>query len=263
MSMSEYKKLTKRILKQIEKKGFCPTDIKFDSGYFIFEHEKDSVVKFHIKECKGWLFGIWWSKDDYIKCEFFTQYEDCIDKFKPSASVLVMNETLYDTKKTDIEYISYEFVDLIEYIKKFPYKAWYRDVFFGYDIWQEVSGFEAWKEYIEYRIKRAFEKRLSRYLHERCRKLLQKIADEVLIEGVVQDEWKNDFVVYPRFLLRGKNFKKNRVEEKGFYEINENDLSPKLRKEWKKYQKVQEKWRRYNNADALSNLGVLIKGEKC
>ena len=35
-------------------------DIEYLDGYFIFGFGTNSVVHFHIKECPGWKFGIWW-----------------------------------------------------------------------------------------------------------------------------------------------------------------------------------------------------------
>ena len=77
-------------------------DVNFGDGYFIFGYGTNSTVNFHIKEAPGWLGGIWWfpieteetkdkKKKEYVKdrinCVIFFQYEDEIDKFKPTASM--------------------------------------------------------------------------------------------------------------------------------------------------------------------------------
>lgn len=35
-------------------------DISYLDGYFIFGMGTNSVVHFHVAECPGWKFGIWW-----------------------------------------------------------------------------------------------------------------------------------------------------------------------------------------------------------
>ncbi len=63
------------------------------NGYFIFEFGEDSVIHFKVKEVKGWLFGIWFNREydgEEPKDQLFWQYERDIDKFKPSASVFLI-----------------------------------------------------------------------------------------------------------------------------------------------------------------------------
>ena len=117
-------------------------DIEYCDGYFIFGFGTNSVVHFHIKETPGWLYGVWWDAveteetknkkrkvycGDRVKCTIFTQYEDIIDKFKPSRSEYCSEFTLlfnlddfYDDKFDDFCYS-------IEFINKEPYLAFYRD----------------------------------------------------------------------------------------------------------------------------------------
>lgn len=45
-----------------ENEHFTVEDIEYLDGYFIFAHGTNSVVHFKIKECPGWLFGIWWKE---------------------------------------------------------------------------------------------------------------------------------------------------------------------------------------------------------
>ena len=105
-----YRSKAKEIFKSLELSGFHVQDVEFLDGYFIFEHGKDTVVYFHIKELRGWKFGIWFQKDNEdIKFDFFAQYERDIDKFKPSASNLEL-EDLYECTS--------DIIELCEFIKK-------------------------------------------------------------------------------------------------------------------------------------------------
>ena len=76
------------------------TDVEYLDGYFVFGFGTNTVVHFHIDECPGWLFAIWWDIPDdseelanTIKGKFFTQYEETVDKFKPSRSEICSNRT--------------------------------------------------------------------------------------------------------------------------------------------------------------------------
>ena len=93
--MTNQKSKTNKVLKAIEKQGFHVKNVTHLGGYFIFDHGKDMVVHFHIKECKGWLFGIWWDLEDKNRFTFFTQFEKTIDKFKPSASTYVVEDMTF------------------------------------------------------------------------------------------------------------------------------------------------------------------------
>jgi len=66
-------------------------DVEYLDGYFLFGTGTNSVVHFHVKECKGWKFGIWWEYDEEkepetLKGKVFCEYEKYVDKFKPSAT---------------------------------------------------------------------------------------------------------------------------------------------------------------------------------
>lgn len=68
---------------------FTIIDEIYENGYFIMGSGTNSVVRFHIRELPGWLFGVWFTPKDekHIKGDFFWQFEKKIDKFKPSASI--------------------------------------------------------------------------------------------------------------------------------------------------------------------------------
>lgn len=94
-------------------------------------------MSFHIKECPGWLFGIWWEpvyninkleKTKFIKGEFFCQYELDIDKFKPSRSELCIPLEIEFNKKELINVTNCNNIkELINFISLYPELAWYRD----------------------------------------------------------------------------------------------------------------------------------------
>jgi len=98
-----YKQIVDFILNNLGKRyndedsiKLTPKDVEYGNGYFIFAHGDNSVITFRIEEIPGWLFGIWLyppkdDEDGAISLDFFSQYEDAIDKFKPSRSYLCVN----------------------------------------------------------------------------------------------------------------------------------------------------------------------------
>lgn len=88
-----YKAAAEQFFDQHEKAGFHPANIEYRSGYYIFGFGTNSVVHYTLKECPGWLFGVWFSEPDkdhnWVSAEWFAQFEEIIDKFKPSASIIV------------------------------------------------------------------------------------------------------------------------------------------------------------------------------
>lgn len=103
------------------------TDTAYLDGYFIFGYGTNSVVHFHIDECPGWKFGIWWTlpknEERFFDGTFFAQYESNIDKFKPSASVIKCDITAVPD-----DYCScYHASEIISFIKNEPYLAFCRE----------------------------------------------------------------------------------------------------------------------------------------
>lgn len=115
-------------------------DVEYLDGYFIFGTGTNSVVHFHVKETPGWKCGIWWEpvetkestkenpmyETNRLRCRIFTQYEEEIDKFKPSASMFVEECTFYldDTSN----YGLWDFAKDIKFIHDEPYLAFYREM---------------------------------------------------------------------------------------------------------------------------------------
>lgn len=156
-----YKQCTENFIQQLESCKDMPfhvEDLRYEDGYFIFAHGSNAVVKFHITECPGWLFGIWWSVPDEetrVDIAFFTQFESTIDKFKPSASMFCEEQvyaTLKDSKISEF-YSFYHFAKLIKYIHEVPALAFCRDYFY-YDYNKEYLPLEV----AEARFKETLEK---------------------------------------------------------------------------------------------------------
>jgi hypothetical protein len=113
------------------------TDVEYLDGYFIFGHGTNSVVHFHIKETPGWKYGIWWSPlekkegtEEYytnrVRCNIFTQYEEEIDKFKPSASMV--EEEFIVNLEFPASNLVWSFARDLEFIRDEPYLAFYREM---------------------------------------------------------------------------------------------------------------------------------------
>lgn len=106
-----------------------------------------SIVEFYIDELPGWRFGIWWkeevteiplkalrkdeedSKVYILKGTLFTQYEENINKFKPSESELKVELDLRGDSLNEINRICDKSLlfDLLNFMFREPYLAFYRD----------------------------------------------------------------------------------------------------------------------------------------
>ena len=155
--------LTKE-LKNYRKFDITIEDVKYLDGYFILGRGTNSVVHFHIKETPGWKYGIWWSpverKDSTVEnpcyetnrvhCRIFTQYEEEIDKFKPSTSMVTDEFNVYlDNPSTAFVW---DFARDIKFIHDEPYLAFYREMHYSDFNKEYVSRAKA-KSYFESRVK--------------------------------------------------------------------------------------------------------------
>lgn len=131
----ERKEVAEKVLDYIKSVGYKPYDIKYGTGYFVFDMGKDSVVHFKIKECPGWLFAMWIDTNEaelkdgtneYPALRFFTQHNDNIDKFKPTRSFFLAEYKLRDIEKAD-EYTWYEIKGIVGMIKRHPIISHYFD----------------------------------------------------------------------------------------------------------------------------------------
>lgn len=205
-SASIYKQCTESFIKQLEECRCAPfhvEDLRYESEYYISDLGTNSIVKFHIKECSGWLFGIWWSiseSETHVQISFFAQFEATIDKFKPSASMFVETCTYASLESGAVIecYDFYRFSRMVNYIHEVPALAFCRDYFY-YDYNKEYLSLEAaeakFKETIE---KLHKEESVSASLDAELvdfynRKILPAIPGSYL-----RDDGKN---AYPRYTL--------------------------------------------------------------
>lgn len=135
-------------------------DVAYLDGYFLFGTGTNSVVHFHIEECPGWKFGIWWNVPEEpektrIEGEFFAQYEDAIDKFKPSASALCEHIHIdQDPKCNDL----WGAARMLRFIIKEPSLAFCRDACYwdyNYEYHSREEADEQFKEFTDRKAKEA------------------------------------------------------------------------------------------------------------
>ena len=217
-----------------------------------------STCEFHIKGLKGWLFGLWIridEKDKVYKYDFFTQYEKQIDKFKPTASHLVKEDIWYEEADFD-----WEVKQILEFVKKHPFKAYYADVTFCTDLWSPQP-----KSYILFKWKDDIRCKLDEYFANRLAKQYRKFLTEVADLTLEDYRIREDVRGFPRFDLIAKNFQLEKVDKKGCYGLEE-DLTPELEKKFQKLQKKQgwlhnKRWMWQNPVDFQLNVFITLKGQ--
>lgn len=185
----------------------------FGNGYFIFDFGENSVVHFKIKEMPGWKFGMWFSYDKSlrgaIRCEWFCQYELWLDKFKPSRSAICcdikipftffITELLTDRSMCSCYYD--DILDNLEFMKKHPYLALYRDCT-GRDlnINYVSEGYAKRKMKKEIRREKHYDK-MQVVLTEKLRKIVEKEINK--IDGVKSfkmiDRCVDGWIISPRY----------------------------------------------------------------
>lgn len=264
MGTTKQRNWTKKIFfEALEANGFHITDIEFGNGYFIFEHGKDMVVHFHLKECKGWKFGIWWDVDGEKKFDFFAQYERDIDKFKPSASTIKLDSRPLDD--WSMKYV----VQICRFIKKHPYRAWAIDQTYARDIWEWDDLKGCFSDYCKMWWKYSV---LSPFLHEMLRKKYLKIVNQIfdelkLINTKVIDCNDGGWISYPRYMFTCEGQVGKKLESGNWEIIFEDDLSKKLLKRVQKYNKLHKKIRKFcysdvDDVDLGENMTVRVVDKK-
>lgn len=224
-------------------------DIEYGDGYFIFSYGTNSVIQFRITECPGWLFGIWWEgkntdENIIIEGQLFAQYEETINKFKPSYSEYVENIS-YDIKSKELDLLSfYRAKDIFTFIKKYPTLAFYRD-YTGTDFnYQYVSLDKANRRFNKYKkhkelesiAQKEFETEVLNFYRTELNNLDLKNF-EIVYQG---ENWSPSYDI-----LVPLNDNKNFFEEKGCYHLS--DLFSK--KWYKKFQKelkqLEKKYKKF------------------
>ena len=209
--------------KEYLESSFTPVDVEYGDGYFIFGHGSNSVIHFHLKEAPGWLFGIWWSPleiietrregepeqyhQDRIKCEFFAQFEETIDKFKPAASMFEEGFD-WDLKDKDDENSlwrqCYEAHKVIKLILKYPYVAFVREIHWGDLNVDYVTPEEAEQIYTEWKLRENAKKLMEQQNTRTMIECLDYIFKPIIEEGnaFIHDSGPN---VNPRYELVLRN----------------------------------------------------------
>ena len=140
------KDIVKQFKQELKNNDFTILDEWWPDGYL---YDGDvSMFHFKLKECPDWCFGLWVSgkyhDENAYLIEVFGQPTHYIDKFKPQASHFLEKDGFNQSNEiywTDI-------LRMLEYIKKNPYLAWYRDVY-GVDYNLEYISPEIAKETFE------------------------------------------------------------------------------------------------------------------
>jgi len=200
-----YKRATKRFLDEVSE--YCNeyghfniniVDLVYEDGYFICGMGKNSVVKFRVKEVPGFLFGIWWDHDEGVKYDktkdgkisgkLFAQYEDDIDKFKPSRSkFLVEFEVRWIGGKsilfTENAYDAYR---MIRFMVEEPDLSWARHHFgwnYNWEYHTREEAEEEKKKYIEFKER---EEIVTAELNERCVSAVRNALSDEIEAGVTK-----------------------------------------------------------------------------
>ena len=159
------------------------TDVEYLDGYFVFSFGTNTVIHFHIEECPGWIFAIWWDIPDSgeelantIKGKFFTQYEETVDKFKPSRSEICCDISV-EFSGADKSCECYEARKAINFIRNEPALAFCRD-YCGWDYNAEYhTREEAEQKLNKYKV---FAKNKSKYTAICNDKVLTFVREKVL-----------------------------------------------------------------------------------
>lgn len=232
MSQTKQRSWTKQIFKHLEANGFHPVDVQYGNGCFVFKHGSDMVVHFYVKELKGWKFGIWWNLDGEKTFDFFTQYERDIDKFKPSASMLVREDVVLDDWHLE------DFVEMCRFIKKHPYRAWALDQSYRCDVWEWGTLDGCFKEYWKmWWVDSVCYPRVHKKLTKEYLKIVRLITNVRLVNPKIIDENKRDWSCSPRFYVVCDDAMGEELKP-GHYIINfKEELEDWLLKKIKRYNK--------------------------
>lgn len=259
-------KLAMRTFEKTLKKDIKVTfdKVEYLDGYFIFGMGNNSVVHFKLKDTPGWKYGIWWSipkkyydKDTkkmtlpkYVNGSFFAQYEENIDKFKPSASTICCDFTIVPG---DSHSYLFEIAQNIKFIINEPYLAFCRDACYNDYNHEYLSRRKAKKIYKDWRKKEDTTKRLRRVLDNKFIKFVKKLFEE---------EFNNDNMIIidrgqhcsPRYELYARQSYYSELDE-GCYDLftdEDENIKNKWVKKISQLEKIASKhnvfwWRPFNS----------------
>ena len=245
--------------RELAKDKYTVKDEEYHDGYFIFGTGTNSIVHFHIKQAPEFLFGIWWDTDykkgdDYLKGSLYSQYENNIDKFKPSASMFCEDVMVNVADPVSDSAVIYP-RRIIEFIVKEPALSWYKDNFYADFNEEYVSREEAEATYKQFKKHKKLEEKLVPELNKQYLDAVIKEINKEFTRYAIIDE--GDYT-WPRYSLLTYDKK----SKPGHYEMfaKESDSYEKLNKlKQKLISKAKESdifW------DAPIDLIVMITTEK-
>lgn len=225
-----FKEATEKVFEYLNENNYTPYDIEYLDGYYIFGTGTNSVIHFHLKETPGWKYGIWWNtpKDDktHITGDIFTQYEENIDKFKPSRSEIAQTLSYWP------EYLFEDVLLLkkLDYIKNEPELAFCKD-YYGWDAYEYHTREDA---------KREFNKWKREQIEAEAEDLKEQVEEITFMKTKVFPLFENEMCIidrgsnwWPRFEvlcnLDSSDYIKTKydITKPGYYGIE--DFAEKLR----------------------------------
>lgn len=218
--MTNNRKIANSVLAELKRNKLIPYNISFGNGYFIFDMGEDAVVWFNIKGVKGWRFAMWIdTTSDEEAIQFFTQYEEFIDKFKPSRSTFVENvsrASLVDIAKADtkekrqdeIEWAYRDIVKMVQHIKYNPKLAYVQEGRYSNYITDRL-----WKVYLKekkdmyanriYKVKEHIREDIIPYtINNISAKVVKQIEKDIVSDITVSDNNTKLFTVSPRWCVK-------------------------------------------------------------
>lgn len=209
--MTNNRKIVYSVFKTLKSEKLIPKDISFGNGYFIFSMGEDSVVHFHIKGIKGWLFAMWIdteSQDSAI--QFFTQYEEFMDKFKPSRSTFCVNVSREELKQLsanpkNADWTYHEIIDMVKHIRYNPKLAFIQEGrynnYLNAPMWQLYLKDRKYYYQHIYERARTFIKDdiFAQYVNKASAYIVKKWNTEIINDIKVKDNNTKDWSCHPRW----------------------------------------------------------------
>ncbi len=233
--------LTNQLFEHLKSQNYTIATEEYGDGYFLFDYGPNTVVHFRLKGTPGWLYGIWWcirvndKGDVNIVGEFFAQYENEIDKFKPSASHYGCDMATLMAADGSICLEEGETVSIINFIRDHPYRAWNGHVNFD----DGISGVKAWFRYQKRQCWLRKEKRLEKSMHKDLRKFA-KVASKLLkyTNNITVEDYGGG--IYPRYFFQLITTPNEGFTENGWYDLwNKEDALGQL------YSRIKTHYERY------------------
>lgn len=238
----KFKLASERIFSEINNTShiikFTFEDIEYLDGYFIFGKGTNSVVHFHIKETPGWKYGIWFDADEKttnINYKWFAQYEENIDKFKPSASVISYDGVVCNEQPSGV----WKVLNNIKFIAEHPELAFYRDSHFV-DFNTEYVSEDTAKEFFDnWKYKKELRKELTENATYEISNYIKENILSKFIGAELYDCGENSFPRYDIIVPVQGN--EEEFDGEGLYDVDDSAFKTGSLKE---YNELVEKWKK-------------------